>query len=73
MLRSRMQPAVADLRTVDLVQEIGALSHRLETSDDLSPLLDRIGDARFVLLGEALPFSFSMKPRRCIRSISSRS
>src|SRR5207237_7064319 len=35
------------------VDEIGRLARPLRTPDDLDPLLDRIGEARFVLLGEA--------------------
>ena len=34
----------------EMVQQV---AHPLETSADLDPLLDRIGDARFVLMGEA--------------------
>jgi erythromycin esterase-like protein len=37
----------------DLNQQILTLSYPLDDADDLDPLLDRIGDARFVLLGEA--------------------
>src|SRR5688500_13196571 len=33
--------------------DIKAISRPLETPQDLDPLLDRIGDSRFVLLGEA--------------------
>jgi erythromycin esterase len=35
------------------VEEIRALAGPLTGADDLDPLLDRVGDARFVLLGEA--------------------
>jgi erythromycin esterase-like protein len=36
-----------------IVQEARQLSHPLQTREDLDPLLERIGDAHFVLLGEA--------------------
>lgn len=36
-----------------LLSEIQSLSHPLQKSSDLTPLLDRIGGARVVLLGEA--------------------
>ena len=36
-----------------LLAEIGTLSHPLRTPVDLDPLINRIGDARCVLLGEA--------------------
>jgi erythromycin esterase-like protein len=36
-----------------LVEEVRQISSQLETITDLDPLIDRIGDARFVLLGEA--------------------
>jgi len=36
-----------------LVQEAHKFAHPLKTTEDLDPLLERIGEARFVLLGEA--------------------
>lgn len=36
-----------------LLQQIEAISSPLETTADLDPLMERIGDARYVLLGEA--------------------
>ncbi len=36
-----------------LTDRIRDVQHPLRTSEDLDPLLDRIGDSRFVLLGEA--------------------
>lgn len=35
------------------IDEIAALARPLRSPDDLDPLLDRVGDARFVLIGEA--------------------
>lgn len=43
-------PAAADST---LAQHVLTLSYPLRDQDDLDPLMDRIGDARFVLLGEA--------------------
>jgi erythromycin esterase len=37
----------------DLIARIREVQHPLRGADDLDPLLDRVGDARFVLLGEA--------------------
>src|SRR5688572_1096549 len=37
----------------ELAADIRRLSHPLDNADDLDPLLDRIGSARYVLLGEA--------------------
>jgi erythromycin esterase len=36
-----------------LVEEVTQFSHPLNTREDLDPLIERIGDAHFVLLGEA--------------------
>jgi len=36
-----------------LIEDIRALSRPLNGHDDLDPLMERIGDARYVLLGEA--------------------
>jgi erythromycin esterase-like protein len=36
-----------------LIDEVRQLAHSLKTKEDLDPLIERIGDARFVLLGEA--------------------
>ncbi len=43
------EPAVPE----HLLDALHALSRPLRSPDDLGPLLDRIGDARYVLLGEA--------------------
>lgn len=53
MLRDRVNPQSGGNATASLVEGVAAAAHPLESSDDLTPLLDRIGDARFVLLGEA--------------------
>lgn len=39
--------------TRELLESVRSVSHPLSTEFDLDPLLKRIGDARFVLLGEA--------------------
>ena len=39
--------------TADLASQVSALARTLEQHDDLDALLRRIGDARYVLLGEA--------------------
>src|SRR5688572_17768794 len=36
-----------------LAEEVREFAHPLKTSEDLDPLIERIGDAQFVLLGEA--------------------
>jgi erythromycin esterase len=44
----------ADLTdTQDLIDEVNSHAHNLQNADDLDPLLERIGDARVVMLGEA--------------------
>jgi erythromycin esterase-like protein len=50
MQRLRTAPPVDDAA---LGRQILTLSSPLEDTEDLDPLIDRIGDARFVLLGEA--------------------
>jgi erythromycin esterase len=46
-------------RTIDknavetFAEEVRLCAHPLKTREDLDPLLERIGNARFVLLGEA--------------------
>ena len=37
----------------DVLDEIAALAHPMPDARELDPLLDRVGDSRFVLLGEA--------------------
>ncbi len=39
--------------TGELANQLGSLTRPLENGGDLDPLMDRIGDARYVLLGEA--------------------
>src|SRR5438067_8023684 len=39
--------------TAELLNQVRAISRPLDRPEDLDPLLDRIGEARFVLLGEA--------------------
>lgn len=50
--RRRRGHAEADV-TSRLLDAVRAISQPLHSPDDLDPLLERIGDARFVLLGEA--------------------
>jgi erythromycin esterase len=37
----------------ELVEDVRALSRPLNGDNDMDPLMERIGDARYVLLGEA--------------------
>src|SRR5919107_1735328 len=48
-----MTRAAVTPRATDELAEVDQLARPLRTTADLGPLLDRIGDARFVLLGEA--------------------
>lgn len=53
MLRDRLRRPVSVDRAAALAQAISARAYRLDSTEDLSPLIEWIGDARFVLLGEA--------------------
>src|SRR3954452_15185839 len=50
--RDRFLHAEGDV-TVGMVKAVRALARPLQNAGDLDPLMDHIGDARFVLLGEA--------------------
>src|SRR5206468_6510708 len=54
---ARQRPAIADAAASPDVEALAArcamLAHPLDDAADLDPLLDRIGGARYVLLGEA--------------------
>jgi erythromycin esterase-like protein len=47
------EPRITSEETSKLADEIEAISHPLETAFDLNPLMEQIGNARYVLLGEA--------------------
>src|SRR5215212_3480295 len=50
----REQTRITDDSGIErLVEEVTQLTHPLNTREDLDPLIERIGDAHFVLLGEA--------------------
>jgi len=53
MLRDRYQASQSQVNLDQLASEVNATSYKLEDVDDLTPLIDQIGDARYVLLGEA--------------------
>src|SRR5262249_49802347 len=53
MVRKRRFGHVEPPATAGLLGAVGALARPLRTPADLDPLLQRIGDPRFVLLGEA--------------------
>ena len=53
MRRRRLLTAEPPGDTEELVQDIARMALPLERPADLDPLLERIGDARYVLLGEA--------------------
>jgi len=53
MLRDRYYTPTPPAGIEVLSNEIKARAGKLESNDDLTPLIEQIGDARFVLLGEA--------------------
>src|SRR6267378_2174514 len=53
MRRRRLLTAEPRGATRELIQHVAQLASPLEGPADLDPLLERIGDARYVLLGEA--------------------
>jgi erythromycin esterase-like protein len=53
MLRDRIRNSAIVDRADALAETIGIRAYKLDSADDLSPLLEWIGDAHFVLLGEA--------------------
>jgi erythromycin esterase-like protein len=53
MRRRRLLTAEPPGETEELVLEVARTALSLEEPADLDPLLDRIGDAHYVLLGEA--------------------
>jgi erythromycin esterase len=53
MRRTRRASFSEASETTDLVNQVRDFARPLHTEGDLDPLLERIGDAHFVLLGEA--------------------
>lgn len=53
MLQDR--PRTGDGRVIHQSEAIREFSSPLQTAADLDPLMERIGNARFVLLGDATP------------------
>lgn len=53
MLRDQFRNPITSVQIADLAEAIGERAFALRTGEDLTPLLDWIGDAQFVLLGEA--------------------
>lgn len=49
----RFPTTYADLNEGELIADVQKRSHQLNSKDDLDPLMERIGDARIVMLGEA--------------------
>ncbi len=47
--RTTVEPAASD----EIVEAVRGVSHLLDDWQELEPLMARIGDARYVLLGEA--------------------
>ena len=52
MLRDRARN-VEENEVETLAEEVRQFAHPLRTKEDLDLLIERIGDARFILLGEA--------------------
>src|SRR5688500_4234173 len=50
---SLYQTSAFEEKTEALVEKVAELAYPLEGSEDLDPLLEQIGEARYVLLGEA--------------------
>jgi erythromycin esterase-like protein len=53
MIRDKLPSPVVVDGTEALAAEVSTRAYKLEDSDDLAPLLEWVGDAHYVLLGEA--------------------